>query len=51
MSSYSVRSSRPCQWVEPRPYQDTSLRLMKHGRILPMEQEERGIFRRLLGRI
>ena len=48
--SYSTRSSRPCQWVEPRPYQDPSLRLLTHGPILPMEGEERGIVRRLLRR-
>ena len=50
MSYLSSRSSRPCSWNEPRQYQDASLRFMKHGPILPMEKEERGIFRRLLGR-
>ena len=50
MSSPTIRSSRPCQWVEPRPYQDASLRLMKYGRIRPMEDEGRGIFRRLFSR-
>ena len=50
MSSYSVRSSRPCQGVNPRPHQDAGLRFMKHGPILPMEDEEQGIFRRRLRR-
>jgi hypothetical protein len=47
MSSLHVRSSQSDQWTMPRPYQDASLRLMKHGPIQPMEQ--RGFFARLLG--
>ena len=50
MSYLSSRSSRPCSWNEPRPYQDASLRLMKHGPILPMEEQERSMLRRLLRR-
>ena len=44
------RSSRSSRFeVKPRPHKDPSLRYMKHGPILPME-EERGILRRLLRR-
>jgi hypothetical protein len=42
-------SSRPCQWILPRPYQDPSLRLMKYGPIEPMEQPP-SVFERLFGR-
>lgn len=45
----SYRSSRPDPWSVPRPYSDASLRMMKHGRILPM-QDEPGLLRRLLSR-
>jgi hypothetical protein len=45
----SYRSSRPDPWSAPRPYSDASLRMMKHGRILPM-QDEPGLLRRLLSR-
>ena len=48
MSSMSFRSSRPDNWVMPRPYSDPTLRLMKHGRILPME--EPSLIERLFGR-
>ncbi len=48
MSSYPFRSSRPDSWIQPRPHQDASLRLMKHGRIQPME--EPGFLARLFGR-
>ncbi|WP_305096899.1 glycosyltransferase family 87 protein [Croceibacterium aestuarii] len=48
MSSYTFRSSRPDSWIQPRPHQDASLRLMKYGRIQPME--EPGFLARLLGR-
>lgn len=48
MSSYTFRSSRPDGWISPRPHQDASLRFMKHGRILPME--EPGLLARLFGR-
>jgi hypothetical protein len=39
-------SSRPSQWDSPRPHSDASTRLQKHGRILPMEGEEPGLFER-----
>lgn len=45
--SPSYRSSRPCQFVDPRPVQDASMRLLKHGRVRPME--EPGFFARLFG--
>ena len=48
MSSFTYRSSRPDGWIQPRPHQDPTLRYMKHGRILPME--EPGFFARLFGR-
>ena len=34
----SRRSSRPCNWVSPRPYSDPSLRLQTYGAIHPMER-------------
>ena len=30
--------SRPDSWLHPRPYTDPSLRRMKHGRILPLDE-------------
>ena len=29
---------RPDSWLQPRPYTDPSLRRMKHGRILPLDE-------------
>ena len=49
MASLQFRSSQPDNWTVPRAYQDASLRLRTHGPILPMEQEPRGFFARLLG--
>jgi len=46
--SRSFRSSRPDNWTMPRASQDASLRMMKHGRLKPMEQP--GFFARLFGR-
>jgi hypothetical protein len=48
MSSMNYRSSRPDSWTMPRPYQDASLRYIKHGPIRPME--EPGLLARLFGR-
>lgn len=48
MSSQHFRSSRPDQWTLPRPYQDASLRYIKHGPIQPMDQP--GFLARLFGR-
>ena len=46
--SYNFRSSRPDAWTLPRPHSDANLRMMKYGRIQPME--EPGILARLFGR-
>ncbi|MEW4448874.1 hypothetical protein [Qipengyuania sp. JC766] len=48
MSSYSFRSSRPDAWVMPRAHSDASMRMMKHGKIQPMQ--EPGLLARLFGR-
>jgi hypothetical protein len=48
MSSMNYRSSPPDQWTMPRPYQDASLRFIKHGPVRPME--EPGLLARLFGR-
>ncbi|WP_228242981.1 hypothetical protein [Porphyrobacter sp. GA68] len=48
MSTYTVRSSRPDSWVQPRPYCDESIRLRTYGRIQPMERP--GFLARLFGR-
>lgn len=48
MSTYTVRSSRPDPWMQPRPHSDPSLRLRKYGRIQPMEKP--GFFARLFNR-
>jgi hypothetical protein len=48
MPTLQYRSSKPDTWTMPRPYQDASLRLRKHGPIQPMEQT--GFFARLFGR-
>ena len=47
MSSMSFRSSRPDNWVQPRAHRDASLRYMKHGPLLPME--EPGLLARMFG--
>jgi hypothetical protein len=49
MSSLQYRSSKPDQWVMPRPYQDASLRYRTHGPVQPMEYP-RGFWARLFGR-
>ena len=49
MSLRSFRSSSPDPWSVPRPYSDASLRMMKHGRVLPMDDGP-GLLRRLFGR-
>ncbi|RDC60613.1 hypothetical protein HME9302_01826 [Alteripontixanthobacter maritimus] len=48
MSSVSFRSSRPDGWVQPRPYSDASYRMMKYGKIQPMEKP--GLMARFFGR-
>lgn len=49
MSLKSYRSSSPDPWSVPRPYSDASLRMLKHGRVLPMEDQP-GLLRRLFSR-
>jgi hypothetical protein len=39
-------SSRPCQWVQPRPH---DARHMTHGKIEPMERP--GLWARIMGRV
>lgn len=47
MSSYSFRSSKPDQWVSPRPTCDPSLRALAYGPVRSMH--EPSWFERLLG--
>jgi hypothetical protein len=46
--SRTFTSSKPCTWVQPRPYSDASLRYAKHGPIQPLEYPS--FFQRLFGR-
>jgi len=46
MSSLTFRSSRPDTWTAPRPYTDPNLRMMKYGRVRPMN-DDRSFFSRL----
>ena len=43
MSAMRFSSSNPDAWTQPRPYHDASLRMMKHGKIRPMEYKSRSI--------
>jgi hypothetical protein len=45
--SRTYRSSKPCSWVRPRPFQDASLRYRTHGPILPMEYPKRSLVQRI----
>ena len=45
-----TRPMKPYMWIASRPPQDPGVRYMVHGPILPMEEDEPGIFWRLLGR-
>jgi hypothetical protein len=45
MSSLNYRSSRPDSWVMPRPHTDASQRLVKHGPIVPMDEDRGFIWR------
>ncbi|MEE4154598.1 MAG: hypothetical protein V2I27_10605 [Erythrobacter sp.] len=45
MTAVPIHSSQPDRWSSPRPYSDASIRLLKHGRVRPME--EPGFFERL----
>jgi hypothetical protein len=48
MTHLSFHSSKPDNWVLPRPHSNASLRYRKHGPIQPMKQP--GFFARLFGR-
>jgi len=48
MSAYTFRSSRPDQWVSPRPTRDPARLAAIHGPLRPMH-EEPGRLARLLG--
>jgi len=38
MSQYRFSTSKPDQWVSPRPYSDPCLRTMAYGRVQPMHE-------------
>lgn len=42
MSRYVT--TRPCRFVLPRQAMDPSERMMRHGKVQPMEQPSRGLF-------
>lgn len=46
MSAYTFRSSRPDQWVSPRPTRDPARGLAIHGPLRPMHQP--GLLARML---
>jgi len=48
MTATPIYSSQPDQWTSPRPHTDASLRMLKHGRVRPME--EPGLLARFFGR-
>jgi len=48
MSAYTFRSSRPDQWVSPRPTRDPARLAAIHGPLRPMHDEPR-LLSRLLG--
>jgi hypothetical protein len=47
MSAYTFRSSRPDQWVSPRPTRDPARSRAIHGPLQPMRSEPRGLARLL----
>lgn len=52
MSAYTFRSSRPDQWVSPRPTRDPARLAAIHGPLRPMQDKHRLMTRlmtRLLG--
>lgn len=38
MSQYRFSSSKPDQWVSPRPISDPCIRAMAYGRVQPMHE-------------
>ncbi len=49
MSAMRFSSSNPDPWTQPRPHHDASLRMMKHGKIQPMESKQSRSFLGLFG--
>lgn len=49
MSNLSFRTSRPDAWILPRPHRDPGMRLMTYGPLVPMDDDQPGFWRRLLG--
>ena len=47
MSAYPFRSSRPDQWVSPRPTRDPARARAIHGPLQPMAGKARGLMRLL----
>jgi hypothetical protein len=47
MSAYTFHSSRPDQWVSPRPTRDPARRRAIHGPLQPLARP--GLLARLLG--
>jgi hypothetical protein len=48
MSAYSFRSSRPAEWIAPRPHRDAHQRYWTYGPVQPMD--EPSLLERLFGR-
>jgi hypothetical protein len=48
MTAYSYHSSRPTEWIAPRPHRDAHQRYHTYGPIQPMR--EPGLLGRLFGR-
>lgn len=49
MSAYTFRSSRPDNWVNPRPTRDPARLRAIHGPLQPMQRP--GLLARMLGHI
>ena len=49
MSAMRFSSSNPDPWTQPRPYHDASLRMLKHGKIQPMESQKKSSIFSLFG--
>jgi len=48
VSAFSYRSSRPSEWIQPRPHRDAHQRYLTYGPIQPMDRP--GLFQRIFGR-
>ncbi|MCB2060351.1 MAG: hypothetical protein R3E09_04415 [Novosphingobium sp.] len=50
MSAYRYHSSRPHEWIMPRPHRDAHQRYLTYGPILPMDSDRKpGLLERLFG--